>query len=99
MVVLDALDECDDSDDIRLLLRVLGNSENMLSLGFRLLITSRPESPIRLGFQDMKDITYHELALHDVPRPVVDRDIKILVTHKVRPNQSGRKIVGLLAGR
>ena len=27
-----------------------------------------PETPIRLGFQQMEHIAYYELALHNVPR-------------------------------
>lgn len=51
MVVLDALDECNDVNDVRLFLRLLGNVQNMADLGLRLLVTSRPETLIRLGFQ------------------------------------------------
>jgi hypothetical protein len=92
VVVLDALDECDDFDDVRLLLRLLGNTPNMLGLGLRLLVTSRPEIPIRLGFQDMGHITYHELALHDVPRAIVDRDIKIFVTFELAQIKANRRL-------
>lgn len=92
VVVLDALDECDDFDDIRLLLRLLGNTQNMSSLGLRLLVTSRPEVPIRLGFQDMKHIAYHELALHDVPRTIVDRDINIFVVHELAQIKADRRL-------
>ena len=92
IVVLDALDECDDFDDVRLLLRFFGDTERMASLGLRLLITSRPETPIRLGFHDMKHIAYHELALHDVPRAVVDRDIERFVAHELAQIKAERKI-------
>jgi hypothetical protein len=90
VVVLDALDECDDFDDVRLLLRLLGNFSKMSGLGLRVLVTSRPEIPIRLGFQDMEYITYHELALHDVSRAIVDRDIKIFVTFELAQIKSDR---------
>jgi hypothetical protein len=89
-VVLDALDECDDFDDVRLLLRLLGNISKMSALGLRVLVTSRPEIPIRLGFQDMEYIIYHELALHDVPRAIVDRDIKIFVTFELGQIKTNR---------
>ena len=76
IVVLDALDECDDLNDVRLLLRLLGDTQNMAGVGLRVLVISRPEIPIRLGFHNLKHIAYHELALHDVPRAIVDQDIK-----------------------
>jgi hypothetical protein len=90
IVVLDALDECDDPNDVRLLLRLLGNTQSLARLGLRILATSRPETPIRLGFRDMKHITYHELALHDVPRALVDHDIQKFVTHELLQIQNER---------
>jgi hypothetical protein len=83
VVVLDALDECDDLDEIRQLLRLLGDTRSMVGIGLRLLVTSRPETLIRLGFHNMKHIAYHELALHDVPRVIVDQDIQRFVTHEL----------------
>ena len=90
LVVLDALDECDDFNDVRLLLRLIGNTQNLSGLGLRLLVTSRPDVPIRLGFQNMKHIAYHELALHDVPRAIVDRDIKLFVSHELAQIKADR---------
>jgi hypothetical protein len=92
VVVLDALDECDDLDDVRLLLRLLGDTQNMAYLGLRVLVTSRPEIPVRLGFHDMDHIVYHELTLHDVPRAVVDNDIRTFVTHELRQIRLERQL-------
>lgn len=83
VVVLDALDECDDFHDVCLLLGRLGDNQKMAGLGLRVLVTSRPEIPIRSGFREMQHIAYHELALHDVPRVLVDQDIKRFVTHEL----------------
>lgn len=92
VVVLDALDECDDFDDIRLLLRMLGDTQYMAGLGLRVLVTSRPEIPIRLGFHNMKHIAYYELALHDVPRAIVDQDIEKFVTYELAQIKNERKL-------
>ena len=88
VVVLDALDECDDIDDVRLLLRLLGNVRTMAGVGLRVLVTSRPETPIRLGFQQMEHIAYYELALHHVPD--VDQDIRNFVAHELGVIRTGR---------
>ena len=98
VVVLDALDECDDFNDVRLLLHLLGNTQDMLGLGLRLLVTSRPEVPIRLGFQNLKHIAYHELALHDVPRAIVDRDIKLFIAYELAQIQADRGLPGSWPG-
>ncbi len=81
--MLDALDECDDFNDVRLPLRLLGDAQNTVDLGLRVLVTSRPEIRIRLGLSQMKHIAYHELALHDMPRAIVDQDIKKFITHEL----------------
>jgi hypothetical protein len=98
VVVLDVLDECDDLNDVRLLLRLLSDTRNMTDLGIRVLVTSRPEIPIRLGFRNMKHIAYRELALHDVPRAIVDQDIKKLITHELVQVRAERKLPGSWPG-
>ncbi|KAF3140671.1 hypothetical protein TWF703_002877 [Orbilia oligospora] len=70
LFVVDALDECDGDDDITLLLQFFTGME-----GIRVFITSRPETPIRLGFRNMKEIYHRDLALHEISRSIVDQDI------------------------
>jgi len=70
--MLDALDKCDDFDDIRLLLHLLDNTQNLASFDLRVLMTSRLEISIRLEFNNIKYIAYFALTLHDVSRVIVD---------------------------
>ncbi|KAK6519700.1 hypothetical protein TWF281_003518 [Arthrobotrys megalospora] len=58
VLVIDALDECDGDDDIKLLLRLFAESKSI-----RIFTTSRPETPIRLGFRKMEGIFHRDLAL------------------------------------
>lgn len=83
-IVIDALDECENLKDLRMLLRLLAQTDSILYTRMRILITSRPELPIRLGFEEMPTILYRNLALQDVPRSVVDRDIEIFLRHELR---------------
>ena len=99
IVVLDALDECDDFNNVRLLLHLFSDSRNLAALGFRVLATSRPETPIRLGFRHMNHITYHELALHDIPRAIVDQDIQRFVTHELDQIKTERILPGSWPGK
>ena len=91
IVVLDALDECDDFNDVRLLLRLLGDTQRMEGLGLRVLVTSRPDIPISLGFRNMTHIAYHEIALHYVSRVTVDQDIERFVTHELGQIKTDRR--------
>ena len=74
IVVIDALDECDSEDQIRAILHHLSRAKNL-----RLLLTSRPELPIRLGFKRMETDTYHIEKLHEVPRQQIEHDITLFL--------------------
>jgi hypothetical protein len=52
-VVIDALDECEGENDIRLILRLLAEAKIRKIL--RDFVTSRPEMPIRLGFKNIEE--------------------------------------------
>lgn len=77
VIVVDALDECEGDNDIRLLLQLLTESKNIRSIRLRIFLTSRAETSIRLGFRSMPTILHHDLVLQDVPRSIVDQDISV----------------------
>ncbi|GLA33115.1 hypothetical protein AnigIFM63326_002394 [Aspergillus niger] len=80
VVVVDALDECDRDDDIKVILQLLPRVQDVNSLCLRFFITSRPELPLRLGFNA---IDHRDLILHEVPRPIIERDISMFVNEKL----------------
>jgi hypothetical protein len=51
LMVLDALDECEDERNIGTLLRFLPQVRELSGIRMRILVTSRPEIPIRHGFK------------------------------------------------
>ncbi|EED20635.1 platelet-activating factor acetylhydrolase isoform 1B alpha subunit, putative [Talaromyces stipitatus ATCC 10500] len=60
MIIIDALDECDQEKDIRIILQLL----------FRL--------------QEVKSSNNHQdLALHELPKPVIERDIRLYLEDKL----------------
>jgi hypothetical protein len=77
VIVVDALDECDNDNDIRLLIHLL-SSAAWAPEPWRLktFITSRPELPIRLGFGAVEG-TFQDLILHEVSADVVESDIRV----------------------
>jgi nucleoside phosphorylase len=83
LFVIDALDECGNQDDIRLILRLLAVTTDLMTVKLRIFVTSRPETPIRLGFRDMPKIIYEDLVLHDVSRSVVEGDIHTFLKHEL----------------
>ncbi|KAL4862105.1 hypothetical protein BDV12DRAFT_49827 [Aspergillus spectabilis] len=80
VIVVDALDECDHDKDIQVILQLLPHVQEFNSLCLRFFITSRPELPIRLGF---KTVGHHDLILHEVPKPIIERDISLFLEDKL----------------
>ncbi|KAM0267960.1 hypothetical protein ACHAQH_010064 [Verticillium albo-atrum] len=77
VIVIDALDECELDDDIRLLINLLSNTTSLGS-HFRVFLTSRPELPIRLGFSEVTE-TYQDLILHELPTHIIEHDIYVFL--------------------
>ncbi|EJT69127.1 hypothetical protein GGTG_13236 [Gaeumannomyces tritici R3-111a-1] len=73
-VVVDALNECDRKEDAKVLVYLFSRAREVALFRLRFFVTSRPELPIRLGFKEIGD-NYQNLALHEVPKPDIKRDI------------------------
>lgn len=82
VIVIDALDECDREEDVRIIIRLLSQVQRITSVQLKFFLTSRPELPIRLGFADISG-KYEGLALHQIPEPVVKEDISAFLEHEL----------------
>ena len=82
VIVIDALDECDREEDVRIIIRLLSQIQRTTSVQLKFFLTSRPELPIRLGFEDVSG-KYEGLALHQIPEPVVKEDISAFLEHEL----------------
>ncbi|KAL2835372.1 putative wd40 protein [Aspergillus pseudoustus] len=80
VIVIDALDECDHDNDIQVIIQLLPRVQEANSLCLRFFITSRPELPIRLGF---RTIGHRDLILHEVPKPIIERDISMFLEDRL----------------
>ena len=108
LIVIDALDECEGDDDVRILLRLLSEIKDITTVQFRIFITSRPETPLRLGFRQMPSIYHRDLVLDEVAREVVDQDIltffkkefsEIRDIEEVAPDWPGEHRLNLLVNK
>ncbi|CAG1997953.1 unnamed protein product [Fusarium graminearum] len=77
VIVIDALDECDQEADIRLLIHIFSQAKT-LRPHLRVFLTSRPELPIRLGFNEVQG-SYQDLVLHEIPAQIVKHDIVVFL--------------------
>ncbi|KAF2456580.1 hypothetical protein BDY21DRAFT_287791, partial [Lineolata rhizophorae] len=83
IVVIDALDECEQDSDIRAILQLLSRTKGLKPVSLRILVTSRPELHIRLGFRRMPDGTYEDLILHDVSKETIEHDIRVYLEYEL----------------
>ncbi|KAL1611837.1 hypothetical protein SLS60_000058 [Paraconiothyrium brasiliense] len=83
VIVIDALDECEREEDIRAILQLLTQTKDMRTVLLRVLVTSRPELHIRLGFKQMPNGTYQDLVLHEVAKNTIEHDIRLFYEHEL----------------
>lgn len=89
-VVIDALDECERPDDVRLLLRLLAEARTLKFVQLRVLVTSRPEIPINLGFASISGAIHEDFVLHNIALPVVTHDIRVFLKDEMSKIQKKR---------
>ncbi|KAK4081539.1 uncharacterized protein Triagg1_2280 [Trichoderma aggressivum f. europaeum] len=80
VIVIDALDECDLEDDVKLIIRLFNHDKR---LGLRIFLTSRPELPIRLGFSAIQGV-FQDVILHEISEPVIQHDLSVLIKHELQ---------------
>lgn len=81
LFVIDALDECDRDEDIRLIIYLFSLVQQQGGGHIKVFFTSRPELPPRLGFKAI-DGKYQDFILHDVPHDIIENDISIFIRHE-----------------
>lgn len=82
VLVIDALDECDDDTNIETIIRLLPQLRSVEAIRVRIFLTSRPELPIRLGFSRILD-QHQDFALHEVREIEIKHDISLFLEHRV----------------
>ncbi|KAJ5993065.1 hypothetical protein N7451_008789 [Penicillium sp. IBT 35674x] len=98
VIVIDALDECEHDQDVRNIIRFLPLLQKAKAVRLRIFLTSRPELPISLGFSEIADHSYQDLALHEVPEEVTEHDIHLFLQDRFAKIKHDRYISGTWPG-
>ncbi|KAK6517414.1 hypothetical protein TWF281_004071 [Arthrobotrys megalospora] len=77
VVVVDALDECEKKEDVRIIIQQLARLKHLTNVDVRVFLTSRPDLPIIPTFQRLSEDTYDGLVLHEVPH--VEDDLALFL--------------------
>ncbi|KAJ5389771.1 uncharacterized protein N7496_000839 [Penicillium cataractarum] len=92
VIVIDALDECEHDQDVRNIIRLLPLLQKAKSVRLRIFLTSRPELPISIGFSEIANHGYQDLALHEIPEKVTERDIHLFLQDRFAKIKQDRNI-------
>jgi len=84
VLIIDALDECDDDNSIRTILHLLAEVRSLGRVRLRVFLTSRPEIPIRHGFCQIPDAEHQDFVLHNISPLIADHDITIFLEYNLR---------------
>ncbi|USP81645.1 uncharacterized protein yc1106_08919 [Curvularia clavata] len=84
IVVVDALDECDNDSNIRIIVQLLAEARSLTKVRLRVLLTSRPEVPIRHGLRQIPEAEHQDVVLHNISPSIVDHDIGLFLEHYLR---------------
>lgn len=75
VIVVDALDECDNGNDVLLLIKCLTTATLVENVQLRILITSRSDPPINLGLGNILPNVHQGFILHDIEQSSVEQDL------------------------
>jgi hypothetical protein len=81
VILVDALDECEDENDIKSILQLLTQSRHLTATRLCVIVTSRPDTPINLGFNAVPAIVHKQLVLDDLSTDTVNTDIGVFFNH------------------
>ncbi|KAH9203299.1 vegetative incompatibility protein HET-E-1 [Leptodontidium sp. 2 PMI_412] len=83
LLVVDALDECDNEGHVRTILQLLAEARSLTTIRIRIFLTSRPEIPIRHGMYDIPQAEHRDFILQNIQPSIVDHDISLFFEHNL----------------
>jgi hypothetical protein len=92
VIIVDALDECDSEDDIRMILQLLTEARTLKTVRLRVFLTSRPEIPIRHGFCHISEAGHEDFVLHNISPVIVNHDISIFLEYNLEAIRQERPL-------
>jgi hypothetical protein len=70
--VVDALDKCDNNEDIRIIVHLLAEAQSIKKTHIRVFLISRPKVPVRNGFIKVPDGEHRDFILYNISPQIVD---------------------------
>jgi hypothetical protein len=84
ILIVDALDECDDDNNVQVILQLLAEARSLKTVRLRLFLTSRPEIPIRHGMYRIPQAEHQDFVLQNIPPAIINYDISLFLEYNLR---------------
>lgn len=82
VIVVDAIDECDDTE-LPVFFSLLSDFKVANLPQVKLFLTGRPDDPVLKGFGNPQ-VSYDGIILHNIEKSIIERDILIFLRHELR---------------
>ncbi|KAJ5653898.1 hypothetical protein N7490_000901 [Penicillium lividum] len=79
VIVIDALDECGNHQDILRIIRLLPHLDSIGAVRIRIFVTSQPTFPIASSFAERSSTSYQRFSLHEVPNILIEHDMRLFL--------------------
>lgn len=96
ILVIDALDECEDERDVRLILTILSEAKSFDHIQFRVFMTGRPSASVHDAFLEK---FYRSLVLHEIERYIVQQDLRTFFDYELRSIKEKHRLLGDFPGK
>jgi hypothetical protein len=83
VLIVDALDECDDDNNVRIVLQLLAEARSLKMVRLRVFLTSRPEIPIRHGMYRIPQPEHQDFVLQNIPPAIINHDISLFLEYNL----------------
>jgi hypothetical protein len=83
VLIVDALDECDDDNNVRIILQLLAEARSLKTVRLRVFLTSRPEIPIRHGMYRIPQPEHQDFVLQNIPPAIINHDISLFLEYNL----------------
>jgi hypothetical protein len=88
VILIDALDECSDQEDVQIFLSKI--AQLPLTLPVKFFVTSRPEQTLRKEFNRSVFSSLERFNLHDIEADIVRDDIRVYIKQRLNDISDGR---------
>jgi hypothetical protein len=83
ILIIDALDECENEYHIRTILQLLAEARSLTTVRLRVFLTSRPEIPVRHGICAIPQAEHQDFVLHSIQPTIINHDISLFLEHNL----------------